>query len=183
MGPEAFARRDALSLVHFLIDRVSSEVNLRACIEGDATISKEVRAIALEQAGPFWETRQGQQAEAVVLPLLARGLLREEAFEAIRNDPQLGQDLKSVTLKLIEIVPESSGALDHASWEVVKLPGAAGCRLPTCPASGRRGLPAPPRAGLLHEHPRRGPVSRRSRSRGHGLADEVERAEWGAHAR
>jgi len=122
--PEAFARRDALGLVHFLIDRVSSEVDLRACIEGDATISNEVRAIALEQAGSFWEARQGQRAEAVVLPLLARGLLREEVFESIRNNPKLRQDLKSVALKFIETVPESSGALNYASWEVVKLPGA-----------------------------------------------------------
>jgi DNA-binding beta-propeller fold protein YncE len=126
VGPADLARRDALHLVRFLIDRVSSEVDLRSRIEDDATISSEVRAIALEQAGPFWETRRRQRAEAVVLPLIARGLLREEVIDAIRNDPQMGPDLKSVALALTDVVPESGLALNRASWEVVRRPGASG---------------------------------------------------------
>jgi hypothetical protein len=125
VGPADFARRDALGLVRFLIDRVSSEVDLRSRIEDDATISNEVRAIALEQAGPFWETRRRQRAEAVVLPLIARGLLREEVIDAIRSDPQIGPDLKSVALELTEVVPESGWDLNRASWEVVSRPGAS----------------------------------------------------------
>jgi WD40 repeat protein len=126
VGPEAFAWRDALGVVRFLINRVSSEADLRSRIEDDATISNEVRAVALEQAGPFWETHRRQRAEAVVLPLIARGLLREDVLDAIRNDPQIGPDLKSVALELAEVVPESGGALNLASWEVVRRPGASG---------------------------------------------------------
>jgi WD40 repeat protein len=121
----SLARRDALGLVRFLIDRVSSAADLRARIEADVTVSNEVRAIALEQAGPFWETQQRHRAEALVVPLMERGLLRSEVIDAIRDDPQIGPDLKSVALERAEVLPESVWALNEASWDVVRHAGAS----------------------------------------------------------
>jgi WD40 repeat protein/tRNA A-37 threonylcarbamoyl transferase component Bud32 len=64
--PESLARDDALRLIRLLLERVTSEAELRDLIAGDSTISKETRATALNLAEGSWARWvRGQSAEAL----------------------------------------------------------------------------------------------------------------------
>ncbi len=56
-GAARLIRRDALSLVRFLTERVASDADLRNRIAADPTISADVRSLALALSRDFWEAR------------------------------------------------------------------------------------------------------------------------------
>jgi WD40 repeat protein/serine/threonine protein kinase len=60
--PESQDRDDALSVVRFLLERVTSEAELRDRIMGDKAISDSTRAAALKMAGGFWLQRVRRKA-------------------------------------------------------------------------------------------------------------------------
>jgi hypothetical protein len=124
MTPELRARDDALRLIRFLLERVTSEAELRDRIAGDPTISKETRATALELARGFWTTRIRGQASRLVSSLFARLLLRADVLDAVRADRTLIPEVRAaaLALALAETWPESPMALNNAAWELVKLP-------------------------------------------------------------
>jgi hypothetical protein len=64
--PESLAQDDALRLIRFLLERVTSEAELRDRIAADKTISQETRATALKLAEGVWATRIRVQAESLV---------------------------------------------------------------------------------------------------------------------
>jgi tRNA A-37 threonylcarbamoyl transferase component Bud32/dipeptidyl aminopeptidase/acylaminoacyl peptidase len=115
-------RRDALSLVRFLLERANSEAALREAIARDQTSSQPVRALALEQAGPFWESHVRQQAEAVLLKRSAQGLLSGEVIAALRDDPSLSPPVKAKALALAQDWRPWADLLNNKSWSVVRLP-------------------------------------------------------------
>jgi hypothetical protein len=119
--PESRARDDVLSLIHFLLERVTSEAELRDRIAGDQTISKETRAAALKLAAGFWAQRAREQAQSLVSSRFER-LPRADVLDSVRNDPTLGPEVRAAALALAETWPESALALNEAAWPLVKLP-------------------------------------------------------------
>jgi WD40 repeat protein len=120
--PESRARDDALSLIRFLVERVTSGAELRDRIAGDQTISKEARAAALELATDFWAQRIRRQAESLVSSRFERLLTRADVLDSVRNDPALGPEVRAAALAMAETWPESASALNEAAWTLVKLP-------------------------------------------------------------
>jgi WD40 repeat protein len=117
-------RRDAVSLVRFLIARVDSETALRRAIAGDRTISEPVRSLALAEAGPFWGEHVTTQAEALVARLASPGRLPEEEIASLRDDASLDPHVKAMAIELAKQWPMAS-SLNNASWEVVRSPDRA----------------------------------------------------------
>jgi tetratricopeptide (TPR) repeat protein len=100
--PESLARDDALSLIRFLLERVTSEAELRDRIAGDKAISTETRAAALKLAEGFWATRIRRQAESLVSPLFDRLLVRAEVLDSVRADPTSAWDLNNSAWALVK---------------------------------------------------------------------------------
>jgi hypothetical protein len=129
--PELRARREVAALLRFLIDRVASRAELLERIERDATIPESVRAVSLQQAGPFWQARVLRHAEATVATLFSKLMLHENAIDRIQRDPALDAEVRQAALRLAATWPESASALNAASWDVAARPnaGAAEYRL------------------------------------------------------
>ncbi len=116
-------RRDALSLVRYHLERVDSEAALRDAIVRDTTVSEPVRALALEQAGPFWESHVRTRAEAAVWARSTNGMLLQELNDSLRDDPSLTPPIKARALTLAEDWPTLAYDLAHNSRMVVRKPG------------------------------------------------------------
>jgi hypothetical protein len=116
-------RREAVGLVHFLLEQVESEVVLRERITRDATISDPVRSLALELADPFWRARIRRRAEAINASLFARLLLRDDVLAALRADASLEPTVRAEALAQAAEWLESVGALCEASRAVADEPG------------------------------------------------------------
>jgi WD40 repeat protein/tRNA A-37 threonylcarbamoyl transferase component Bud32 len=119
---ESLVRDEALGLLRFLLERVTSAAELRDRIAGDRTISPETRVTALELAESFWATRIRQQAERLVASSFARLLVRVDVLDSVRADPTIDPGVRAAALALTETWPESPEALNNAAWEQVKLP-------------------------------------------------------------
>jgi tetratricopeptide (TPR) repeat protein len=78
--------------------------------------------MAVEQAGPFWETQVRQQAEAVVSKRSGQMLLLGELIAALSDDPSLSPSVKAKALELARDWPRLAYNLNDASWRVVRLP-------------------------------------------------------------
>jgi hypothetical protein len=122
MAPESRARDEALHLIRFLLERVTSEVELHDRIAGDPTIARETRAMALKLARGFWTTRICGQASRLVSSLFDRLLLRSDVLDAVRADRTLNPEVRAAALALVETWTESSSELNYVAWELVKLP-------------------------------------------------------------
>ena len=118
---ETHDRRDALSLVRFLLDRVDSEAGLRDAISRDETISEVVRAFALEYAGPHWKSHVRSRVEPIVAGQFKAGQLRDDVLAYLHADPDLNPELRSEALALASDWPLSPSDLETASWNVVRL--------------------------------------------------------------
>jgi hypothetical protein len=142
--PESLARDDALSLIRFLLERVTSEAELRDRIAGDKAISTETRAAALKLAEGFWATRIRRQAESLVSPLFDRLLVRAEVLDSVRADPTINPEVRADALALAETWPEPTSAwdLNNSAWALVKRPNRP-------EADSRRGLRLAERACQL----------------------------------
>jgi hypothetical protein len=116
-------RRDALSLVRFLLERAGSEGALRDGITRDRTISEAVRSLALEQAGPFWKSQVHARAERVVEPLMLNGLLRDEVLAALRENTSLDAEVRADALAQAADWPPAVGPLHQKSHDVACRPG------------------------------------------------------------
>jgi WD40 repeat protein len=125
--PARLARREALGLAAFWAEHADSVADLRARIEGDPTVTEEVRAIALGETAATWEAHVRDQVEDTFLTAVQRSrpLLREDLAVAIRDDPGLAAELRPAALRLAETWPEPREAILHAAWEIVKGPGAS----------------------------------------------------------
>jgi WD40 repeat protein len=122
MTPELLARDDALRLIRFLLERVTSAAELRDRIAGDRTISPETRPTALKLAEDFWAARIRGQVESLVSSSFARLLLRADVFDSLRADPALDPAVRAAALSLAETWPESPGDLNDAAWKLVATP-------------------------------------------------------------
>jgi WD40 repeat protein len=131
--PESLARDEALGLLHFLLERVTSAAELRDRIAGDQVIAPATRATALNLVGSFWATRIHQQAESLVASLRSRSLLRADVLDSVRADPTINPEVRAAALALAETWPELPWVLNSAAWALVKLPNRP-------EADSRRGL-------------------------------------------
>jgi WD40 repeat protein/Flp pilus assembly protein TadD len=133
LTPEPHARDEALGLIGFLLERVTSAAELRDRIAGDQTISPATRATALKLAKSFWATRIRQQAESLVASLRARLLFHADALDAVCADPTINPEVRAAALALAQPWPDLPSALNDAAWALVKLPNRP-------EADSRRGL-------------------------------------------
>jgi WD40 repeat protein/Flp pilus assembly protein TadD len=133
LTPESHARDEALGLIGFLLERVTSAAELRDRIAGDQTISPATRATALKLAKSFWATRIRQQAESLVASLRARLLFHADALDAVCADPTINPEVRAAALALAQPWPDLPSALNDAAWALVKLPNRP-------EADSRRGL-------------------------------------------
>jgi WD40 repeat protein len=133
MTPESLARDDALRLIRFQIERITSEAELRDRIAGDKTISQEIRATALKLVDSFWATRIRGQAESLVSSSFARLHVRADVLDSVRADPTINPEVRATALALAETWPESAWDINSAAWSWVKLPNRP-------EANSRRGL-------------------------------------------
>jgi WD40 repeat protein len=122
--PALRARREAVGLVRYWVERAESAEALCKQLTHDPTVSDQVRAIALGEGPRFWESHARGQAEAAVDAAFSRGLLREEAVASIGLNAWLGPDVRAFALELVKTWPESVSALNYAAWEIVRRPGA-----------------------------------------------------------
>jgi tetratricopeptide (TPR) repeat protein len=70
------------------------------------------------------ESRVEREARSIVQFLFGKPLLREEVAPVIRQDRTIAEPLRKAALALAETWPEDAGALDSASWEIVRSAGA-----------------------------------------------------------
>src|SRR5262249_33653080 len=112
----------ALIRIRFLLERATSEVDLRDFITHDETVSAEVRTAALEQAPGFWSMRTLLRADDLLVALFGRLLLRAEVAEAVRADPKLDPETCAAALARAETWPESYLDLNSTSWLLVRDP-------------------------------------------------------------
>jgi hypothetical protein len=131
--PESRTRDDALRLVRFLLDRVTTDAQLHDRILGDKTISRATRVTALKLTSGFWSSRVRGMADNLVSSLFARPMVRAEVLDSVRGDPALHPEVRAAALALAETWPESARDLNDAAWALVKLPNRR-------EADSRRGL-------------------------------------------
>ena len=83
-------------------------------------------------------------AEAIVAPLFARLLLRDDVLAALQAHPAANPEIQAACLKLAGTWAESASAVDcnHAAWALVRDPGLPEADLPARPAPGQGRLPA-----------------------------------------
>jgi WD40 repeat protein/serine/threonine protein kinase len=121
--PQLLIEREAHGLVQFLFAKPLPADAVAAAIRRDPTITEAVRQQALAWVQPFWQSQVRYEAARLVQPLFAKALLRSEVLAAIREDATIGQSVRQEALKLAETF-ENANALNNASWEVVRRPGA-----------------------------------------------------------
>jgi WD40 repeat protein len=63
-------------------------------------------------------------AARLVESLFAKPLLRSEVLAAIRADAALSEEVRQEALTMADTFPENANVLNHASWAVVRQPGA-----------------------------------------------------------
>src|SRR5262249_30263921 len=116
-------RREAVGLVHFLLEQVESEAVLRERIARDRSISDAVRSRALELADPFWRARIRRQAEAINVSHFARLLLRDDVLAALHADRSLEPAVRAEALAQAAEWLEAPKGLYKASRAVADEPG------------------------------------------------------------
>lgn len=114
------ARREAVSLVRFWLDRSDTYEALRDGLTRDRTVPDEVRTLALEEGPRFWESRLLEQAASAVDAEYDRGLLRHEAVASIRDEAGLDPRVRTLAVDIAEVRRESPPALAYHAWEIVR---------------------------------------------------------------
>jgi WD40 repeat protein len=120
LTPQGLIEREARGLVEFLIAKPLPPDEAAAAIRRDATITEAVRKQALIWIEPFWRS----EIRRVVEPLFAQPLLRSEVLAAIRANAGLSEAVRRDALTMAQTFPENASALNQASWDVVRQPGA-----------------------------------------------------------
>jgi hypothetical protein len=123
-SPEAVVLREAVRVVSSLLERVSSEYELRDRVARNRTISDPVRAKARELARPFWQSHLLQRSESIVQAFFDSLLLRSRVLEALHRDSSIDPALRPLVLELVQGWPEDPDRLNEASWKIVEQPGA-----------------------------------------------------------
>jgi hypothetical protein len=119
---ENLARDDALRLIRYQLERVTSEAELRSSILGDLTISERTRAIALTMARGFFANQVRRQAESQVALEFGRLLLRADVLDSLRADSTMSPEVRTTALALAETWHESAKALNDSAWTTVRNP-------------------------------------------------------------
>jgi WD40 repeat protein len=112
-------RREALGLIGFWLGRVDSEAELRDRVARNPTITGRVRALALAQVGPSWQSLGERLGDELVGPLFREGLLREEVLARLEAAPDLDLPARGPAVRLAAAWPEDPAALNNASWSIV----------------------------------------------------------------
>jgi hypothetical protein len=121
-GPEDVVYSEAYSSVLFYLDRVESEAELRTLIERDMTIGEPVRAKAQAVVNLFWRSHIRKKAEAVVQPLFATLLSRQDVIDSLNVDSSLDPAVRPIALEIAASWPENPRVLNVASWRAVTAP-------------------------------------------------------------
>jgi WD40 repeat protein len=127
--PELLVSDEAQALVLFLIDRSATEEDVRNRLARDSTLSPKVRAAALDAVPGFWAMgmRRAEKlrlpAEAIVAPLFARLLLREDVLADLQAHPSADPEIQSACLKLAATRPEPALECNNAGFALVRDPG------------------------------------------------------------
>jgi hypothetical protein len=128
--PRSLVRDEARRWILVLIDRVATEADLRDRIARDRTRSPTVRAAALEMVGGFWGARAVRRAEAIarraraiVEPLFARLLLRDDVLVALRAQPAADPAIQAACLELAGTWTELASDCNDAGFALVRDPG------------------------------------------------------------
>ena len=121
--PEALAHDEARGLVHFLVDRLASESEVRDRITLDKTRSAAVRAAVLDMIRGFWEMRINGRAERIVVPLFKRLFFRDDVLDALRAQPASGPEIQAACLKLAETWSAWSWDCNVAACLLILKPG------------------------------------------------------------
>ena len=124
LTPQRLMEREARGLVQSLIAKPLPPNDAAAAIRRDPTITEAVRQQALVWVEPLWRSQVRYEAARVVEPLFAKPLLRSEVLAAIHANAGLSEPVRQEALALAESLPEEAEALNRASADVVRLPGA-----------------------------------------------------------
>jgi WD40 repeat protein len=124
MTPELQVLREARGLVKFLFAKSLPTAEVLDRIRHDGTISEPVRRRALELAEPYGRNLVVYESERLVESLYSKPMFRSEVLESLRADLALSEPTRREALVLAEQIPEHSGRLREASWNVVRQPGA-----------------------------------------------------------
>ena len=183
--PELLARDEARGLILFLIGRLATGADVRDRIARDRTRSPAVRAAALDMVHGIWAPRIRPRAEAIVTPLFARLLLRDDVLAALQAQPAADPEIQAACLKLAGTWPESAdqNQCNNAGWALVRDLGRPEVDLPARPAPGQGRLPARAGKWCLPQYPWRGPVPLRAHGRGAGDPDTDKHPEQGERIR
>jgi tetratricopeptide (TPR) repeat protein len=121
--PESLAHDEARGLVHFLVDRLASESEVRDRITCDKTRSAAVRAAALDMVRGFWEMRVNGRAEQIVKPLFKRLFFRDDVLDALRAQLASDPEIQAACLKLAETWSAWSWDCNVAACLLILKPG------------------------------------------------------------
>jgi WD40 repeat protein/tRNA A-37 threonylcarbamoyl transferase component Bud32 len=119
---ESLVQADALRLIRFLLERVTTYAEFRDRILADKTISEETRATALKLANDFWGSRVRGRADSLVSSLFNRRMVRAEVVDAVRVDAALDSEVRAAALASAEAWVDWASDLGNAAWAVVKVP-------------------------------------------------------------
>jgi hypothetical protein len=121
--PALLVRDEARGLILFLIDHLATEAELRDRIARDRTRSPAVRAAALDMVSSFWAARIRRRAEAIVEPLFARIVLRDDVLAALQAQPAADPAIQAACLELAGTWTEPASECNDAGFALVRDPG------------------------------------------------------------
>jgi WD40 repeat protein/serine/threonine protein kinase len=121
--PDSRPHDEARALIHFLIDRLPSEADVRDRIARDSTRSPAVRAAALGMVRGYRAMRIQSRAQAILKPLFTRLLLREDVLAALQIQPAADPEIQAACLELALAGVENGMACNNAGWRLVCEPG------------------------------------------------------------
>jgi WD40 repeat protein/serine/threonine protein kinase len=121
--PAIQVRDEARRLIGFLIDRLTTESDLRERIASDKSRSAAVRSAALDILHGFWQARIRDRAEAIVKPLFQRLSIRDAVLDGLRADPAADPEIQAACVKLAETWPETAVDFNNGGWLLVREPG------------------------------------------------------------
>jgi WD40 repeat protein len=89
-----------------------------------ASASTDMTVKIWDISSPTPEIVVSRRALALVEPLFAKFLMKEDILESLRNNPALSEPVRTQALVLAERHPVDAMRLNNASWSVVRLPDA-----------------------------------------------------------
>jgi WD40 repeat protein/serine/threonine protein kinase len=106
LTPEAVERREALSLVEFLVTQTLSGEEVRTRIEAENTITGSVRQRALSLARPYLQNVMRREADKLVAGLIDADWPQQDILEKVRADPIIREPLRAEVIALVRSLPE-----------------------------------------------------------------------------